>query len=119
MKFILSIILVALLSAAAEYFLPWWSIAVVCFLVSLFVKQTGRRAFLMGFLGVGIFWLVAAMMHDVPNEHILSARMATLFHLPNYALFILVTVIIGGLVGGLAAWTGALLRPKAARSPLY
>lgn len=112
MRFFLLIILVALLSAVAEYFLPWWSAAVVCFLVSLFVKQKGGRAFLMGFLGMGIFWLAAALLHDAANEHILSAKMAALFHLPDYGLFIIVTVLIGGLVGGMAAWAGNPKPPR-------
>jgi len=112
MRFIFSVILIVLLSAVAEYFLPWWSCAVVCFLVALFVQQGGGRAFLMGFCGVGILWLIAALIHDIPNEHILSTRMAALFHLPNYSLFIVVTVFVGGLVGGLSAWAGALMGAK-------
>jgi ABC-type antimicrobial peptide transport system permease subunit len=112
MKFLLSVILIAVFSAVAEYFLPWWTIAVVCFLVALFLRQSAGKSFLIGFCGVGVFWLAAAMLHDVANEHILSARMAALFHLPNYGLFILVTVFVGGLIGGLSACTAALLRPK-------
>jgi hypothetical protein len=102
MRFLYSILIVAVLSAVAEYFLPWWSMAVVCFLVAIFMKWSGRKSFLMGFCGVGMLWLILALLRDV-----------ALFHLPNYGLFILVTVIIGGLVGGLAAWAGALLSPKA------
>ncbi len=112
MRFLFSVLIIALLSAGAEFLLPWWSCAVVCFLVALFARQSGGRAFLIGFLGVGIFWLVAALLHDVANEHILSTRMAALFKLPNYWLFILVTVFIGGLVGGMAAWVGATLKPN-------
>ena len=112
MRFLFLVLIIALLSAGAEFILPWWSCAVVCFLVAMFAKQIGGWAFLMGFLGVGSFWLVAALLHDVANEHILSTRMAALFKLPNYWLFILVTVFIGGLVGGLAAWVGATLKPK-------
>ena len=113
MRFFLLVLLVAILSAGATYLLPWWSIAVVCFVVSLLVRQGRGRAFLMGFAGAGLAWLVEAMMHDLANEHILSTRMAVLFHLPNFALFVAVTVLLGGLVGGLAALTGGMLRPKA------
>ncbi len=112
MRFFLSVIMVAILSAGAEYFLTWWSIAVVCFLVALFVKQSAGSAFLMGFSGIAIFWLTDILLHDMANQHILSTRMANLFHLPNYGLFILVCVFIGALVGGLAACTGALLKPR-------
>ena len=112
MRFLLSVILIILLSALAEYFLPWWSVAVVAFLVSAFIAQKPGKAFLAGFSGIAIFWLLACLVKDMANDHILSTRMAALFHLPNYGLFIVVTVFIGGLVGGLAAWSGALLRPK-------
>ena len=113
MKFLLSVILIALLSAGAELFLPWWSVAVVSFLVAVFMRPGSGRAFMAGFMGVSVFWLVAAIMRDAANEHILSGKMAVLFHLPNYAVFIAVTVLIGGLVGGLGAWAGAVIRPKA------
>ncbi len=113
MKFLLSVILIALLAMGAEHFLPWWSVAVVSFLVSVLISQKPGRAFLSGFCGIGIFWLITALRHDVANDHILSTRMAALFHLPNYGLFIGVTVLIGGLVGGLSAWAGALMRSRA------
>lgn len=110
MKQGIAIILIAVLGAVAEYFLPWWSVAVIAFLVSWLIGLKPGKAFLAGFLGIAIFWLIAALCHDIPNDHILSRRMATLFHLPGYGLFIIVTVFIGGLVGGIAAWAGALCR---------
>lgn len=112
MKFFLSVILIAFFSAIAGYlmFMPWWAIGVASFLVTLIRGDKPGRAFLAGFLGVALFWLTVALVHDIPNEHILSSRMAALFHLPDHWLFMLVTVIVGGLVGGLAAWAAALLR---------
>jgi len=112
MRFLLSIILIALLSAVAEHFFPWWTIGVVSFVVSASISQKPGKAFLMGFYGIALFWLVAAMLHDIANDHILSTRMAALFHLPGYWLFIAVTILIGGLVGGLSALAGALMRPQ-------
>ena len=112
MRFLLSVILIALLSAAAEYYCPWWMVAIAAFVVSAFIRQKPGAAFLAGFSGIGLFWLTACVIHDCANGHILSTRMAALFHLPNYSLFIAVTVLVGGLVGGLSAWAGALVRPK-------
>jgi hypothetical protein len=112
MKFFLGVILIAVLSAVAEYFLPWWSMAVVCFVVSLLMGLKGGKSFLMGFSCVALCWLTFALIHDIPNEHILSTRMAKVFGLPNYGLFILVTVVVGGLIGGLASWAGALLKMR-------
>lgn len=109
MKFILNVILIALLSALATRYLPWWMIAVVSFVVSFIIHPGSGKAFLSGFLGLALCWTVLIMPVDMANEHILSARMAKLFQLPNYTLFILVNVVIGGLAGGLAAWSGAAL----------
>jgi hypothetical protein len=111
MRFLIAVILITILSALAEYFLPWWSMAIVSFLVSLFAGFRPGRSFLLGFVGVGLCWLVTALMHDMANQHILSTRMAALFHLPNYLLFIVVTVFLGGLIGGLSACAGALFSP--------
>jgi hypothetical protein len=110
MKFLIAIILIALCSAVTEYFLPWWVIAPISFLVVLAIRLKPRKAFMAGFWGIGLFWLIAALMKDIRNEHILSARMAALFHLPGYVLFIAVTVIVGGLVGGLSAWAASFFR---------
>jgi hypothetical protein len=112
MKVIAGIISIAILSAAAELFLPWWMIAVVPFIVGIVMHSNGKKSFLAGFLGIAIFWLIAALMKDLPNEHILSTRMASVFGLPNYGLFMLVVVLVGGLIGGLSAWAGGLLREE-------
>ncbi len=110
MRFILFIILVILLTAIGEQFLPWWMIAVVPFGISLFMNMKGGTSFLAGFIGIASFWFVAVLMKDIPNDHILSGRMAVLFHLSDYGLLIFVVALLGGIVGGLSAWSGALLR---------
>lgn len=112
MKFLVTVILIALLCFAAEWLLPWWSIAVVTFVISHFAGHRPGRSFWSGFSSVGLCWLIAALWRDIPNNHILSTRMAALFHLPDYMLFIVVTVFVGALIGGLSAWAGALLAAK-------
>jgi len=109
MKFLFSILTVALLCFVAEYFMPWWAIAVVSFLVSLFAKYEPGKGFLMGFCGVGLCWLGIAAAKNGANEHILASRMAELFHLPGQVFFLAVTVILGALIGGLFAWSGSLI----------
>ncbi|HRO43431.1 MAG TPA: hypothetical protein PL009_11400 [Flavipsychrobacter sp.] len=110
MRLLLAIILIALLSFVAEYFLPWWSLAVVCFSVAAFFRFNNGKAFLAGFLGIFLLWFVAAFIKDYANEHILSSRMAQLFHLPNSIIFLFIGALIGAIVGGLAGWSGAAVR---------
>ena len=112
MRFIINIFITGLLAALATWYLPWWMIAVVAFTVALLLPQKNAKAFWSGFLGIFLLWIFVSSLRDMSNEHILSTRMARLFHLPAYGLFLLVGAAVGGLVGGLAAWAGAALRGK-------
>ncbi|MBC7554109.1 MAG: hypothetical protein H7257_09025 [Taibaiella sp.] len=112
MKFILLVILTALISAATELVFPWWMIALVPFALGAAVNLNGGASFLAGFLGIAIFWCLATLAKDIPNEHILSQRMAILFNLSNYNLLIFVVSFVGGLVGGISAWAGSLVRKQ-------
>ena len=118
MRLLLTILLIAIAAAVAEWFFPWWTAAVVAGAVVYVAKLSAGKAFGAGFCGIALLWLAFALYRDIPNHHILSIRMAQLFHLPGYSLFIAVTVFIGGIVGGIGAWSGAqlrkLLRPAAA-----
>lgn len=110
MKVVAGILSIAILAAAAEYFLPWWVIAIVPLPVTLAINKGRGASFLTGFAGIALCWLVIMLYRDIPNEHILSARMAGLFKLPGYSAFIAVVTIVGGLIGGLSGLAGGLLR---------
>lgn len=110
MRIIISILLIAIFALLAEYYFAWWSIAIVCFFVTMILGLQPGASFRSGFLGIALLWLTISLLKDIPNHHILSQKLAQVFHLPNYALFILVTIIIGGLVGGLSGWSGSLVR---------
>ena len=111
MKFLISVVAISFLSYWLGFFLPWWIPAAVAFLVTFFLPQKSGVSFLSGFAGVGLYWLVYALITDVSNGHILSGRMAALFGLPGSISFIAVTVLVGALIGGLSAWGAALVRP--------
>lgn len=110
MRLIFTTLMILIFAAICEQFCPWWIIAIVAFIFGFMTDLKRGHAFVAGFLGIGIFWLVTALWHDMPNQHILSQKMALLFHLPNYGLFILITVLAGSLVGGLSALSGIMLR---------
>jgi len=110
MRLLLAIILIAILAGAATYVLPWWMIAVVAFAVTCIMGLRAGKGFLAGFLGIAILWLAVALYADVRNEHLLSTKMAKVFSLPNGALFLTVTVVLGAIIGGLAGLSGALVR---------
>ncbi|MEO6070297.1 MAG: hypothetical protein ABIN57_10395 [Chitinophagaceae bacterium] len=113
MKLLLSILLTAALCFVAGLYLPWWSIAIIAFLVSLLLIQNIGTGFLSGFLGVFLLWSVLAFYIDVKNESLLSHKIAQVLPLGGSSvLLVLVTAFVGGLVGGFAAMAGSSLRPK-------
>jgi len=109
MRLFISILLIALVSFIVTSFLPWWMIAIVCFVVTFFFRFNASKAFLAGFAGVFLLWLVVALLKDIANDLILSSRMAQLFSLSSSFPFLVVGAVIGGIVGGLAAWSGSVV----------
>ncbi|WP_132055408.1 hypothetical protein [Pseudocnuella soli] len=111
MRFLLSTVLIALLAYVAGMFFPWWCLAIVAFGVALLVPQKGWGSFGAGFLGIFILWAAVAVWIDTRNNSLLSQKVAQLFSLGNSTvLLVLVTALIGALVGGFAALTGGKLR---------
>lgn len=109
MRIVQSILIIALLSAIAQMLLPWWSVAIVAFGTTAILSTEPAKGFLAGMGGTGLWWLLAILWRDVPNHQILSVRMAELFHLPGTIWFIVVSVLVGALTGGLAGAAGALM----------
>ncbi len=113
MKFIIALLLTAILAYFGGIYFPWWTIAVAAFLVPLLIVQPPFRSFLTGFLAVFLLWAYLAWQADNANEGILSERISPLIPGPDNALFlILITGFLGGLLGGLGALTGSLIRRK-------
>lgn len=103
-------LIILVLSFICSYFLPWWFAAVIAFAAALFVGKKPGKAFLSGFLAVFAAWVILALFKSIPNDNILATRVAHLMQLPNWILLLIVTGIIGGLVGGMAALSGTLVR---------
>ena len=114
MKILVAILLTALIAWVAGIWLPWWSIAIVALLVAIIIPQRAGRAFLSGFLGIFILWCLLALWIDIKNQGILASKIAAVLPLGGSAiLLILVTGIIGGLVGAFGAMSGSYLRASA------
>jgi hypothetical protein len=110
-KFFVSILLIALLSFICGLFLPWWTIAVAAFLVSALIPQQPLASFFTGFLALLLLWGGLALSIDVANDSILSTRVAGILHLQDSsAALLVVTGVIGALVGGGGSLTAAYLR---------
>jgi hypothetical protein len=110
MRFILQLVLIGGLSYISEMFFPWWTIVICAFFIGLFVSTSGLNAFLSGFLGLGLLWMVYAWIIDLQTDSILSTKIAALFTLTQPAILIVLTGFIAAVVGGLGSLTGNFLR---------
>jgi hypothetical protein len=104
-------LIILILSFASGYFLPWWVVAIAAFLAAFFIGKTPAQSFWSGFSAVFIVWTVLALFKSIPNDHILASRVVQLFPLPhNWIWLLLITALIGGIVGGMSALSGVLLK---------
>jgi hypothetical protein len=113
MKFILSIVLVALVTYAIGIYgnLPWWSFVVTNLIIAIALPIKPIQSFLAGALGVGALWASLAFGIDMANNHILSSKVAQILPLGgSYIALIIVTAFVGALLGGLASLTGSFVR---------
>ncbi|MDN3581228.1 hypothetical protein [Mucilaginibacter flavus] len=103
-------LIILILSFASGFFLPWWVVAIAAFLAAVFVGKTAGQAFVSGFGSVFIVWVVLALFKSIPNDHILAKKIAVLFQLPSWWLILIITGLVGGLVGGFSALSGLLVK---------
>ena len=101
---IYAIITIMLLGLLVHQFTPWWSIVIVSAIVGGIFNDHAGKSFVFGFLGVFFLWGIASFQIDSGNGSILSARMGEIFG----ANMIMVTALLGGLLGGMGALTGTL-----------
>lgn len=108
MKFVTHTLLILVFALLLQLFLPWWTMAIAAFTISFMMYEKGLSSFIAGFLGVGLLWLALVIYIDFSTASILTEKLNRLLPLNS----ILLTFLIGGLVGGFASLTGALLRAK-------
>jgi hypothetical protein len=108
MKFLIQIIATIIVCFLLQTFLPWWTLAIGALSVSFIAGNKAGVSFVAGFVGVGILWFGMAFYIDQTTHSILTEKVNKLLPLNSFFL----TTLIGGLVGGFAAMTGALIKKQ-------
>jgi hypothetical protein len=107
MKLIVSILLTALLAFAAGLQLPWFAIAIAAFIVAFAIPQSAGKAWWGGFLGISLIWTLLCVINLYNGGTLMAKQIASVLPLKgNLFLLVLLTTVIGGLIGGLSALTG-------------
>ena len=100
----------ALLSFTLCLYLPWWSIGPACFVVALIMRMRVGIAFLAGFVSLFILWFGMSWWISTNNQDILAHRISMLIlKKDSPESLMLLTALIGAIVGGLGALSGGLL----------
>ncbi len=106
MNFIKQLLITALVCFLLQNFLPWWTMALGAAVIAFWLGNKSLVSFGAGFLAIALLWLGMAFFIDSTTGSILSSKVNRLLPLNSFLL----TAIIGGLVGGLSALTGALMK---------
>ncbi|MFY8003844.1 MAG: hypothetical protein ACOVNR_03345 [Chitinophagaceae bacterium] len=113
MKFITAFLITALLAFVIGLFtsLPWYLFALTSFLVAMAIPQKPGKAFFTAFLALFLLWVVLALLKDIPNQHILSVKVAQILPLKgSFVALLILTGFVGGLIAGFAALAGSYVR---------
>jgi len=111
MKFIVVLLLTALLGFTAPLYFTWWSFAITSFIVALFIHQKPLMAFIAGFLSMFALWGILAILIDNANEHLFSHKIAEVLPLSGSSvMLIFITAFIAGIISGFSSLSGSLAR---------
>lgn len=90
--------------------LPWWSVVPLAAVAGFFISPSVAGAFLAGFAGGALLWYGSAMWYNILNAGLFAAQIGEVFAgLKNWQL-LTITATVGGLLSGMGAMTGCLLR---------
>lgn len=107
----IELILIVIVSLLAQLVLPWWSLAILAFIICFWRSPSGGRAFLSGFAGIALVWLIYATIIHTRTDGVFTGRMSELLFKTNTSVLpLLVTALVGGLVGGLAGLSGYFVK---------
>lgn len=119
MNIIVKIILIIFISFLLSLIpiTPWFTPFIICFLIEFFTAKKTNTAFVSGFLSVFAFWLLYMVFYLSISNVGLPTKVAQIFsestgHQISLPILITISVLLGGLLGGLSSLSGYLLSPK-------
>lgn len=88
----------------------WYAFILLLIFFSFLFSSKTTKAFLLGFGSVFCAWTILMLFKDFQNDSLLSTRITHLFKLPSKWLLILITALIGAILGALSTWLGKNLK---------
>jgi hypothetical protein len=108
MRLYLQVPAIILFGYLFELFLPWYSVAFVAFVFGYILNSESN--FVGGFLGVALLWAIKILLITNSASVDLADKVAQIMDpIKEKWILIVVTLVLGGLVGGFACMTGGSL----------
>jgi hypothetical protein len=114
MNIIAKIVLTMVLAYILELFFPWYSIAIAAFIAGYTLRT--RLSFLAGFIAIFLLWTLKALIIDLTSASDLATRVAQIFPVQHKVFLYLLMGTLGGLIGGFACMTGAIIQSENRKS---
>jgi hypothetical protein len=109
MRFIFQVTFLAFLSYCIELWLPSWTIVVCAAIISILIRTSATASFFGGFVAISLLWMAKATVIDVYTHSIISTKIIALLGLQRPITLILLTGLVGGLLGGFGSLIGQKL----------
>lgn len=91
-------------------FLPWWGSVIPVFFLAAWMLNDSLPGFFIAFTACGLAWLLQAGYIHFANDGILTTRIADMMGTGSPLVILFITFLIGGVLGGVSAMTGILLK---------
>ena len=107
-------LIILVVSAIAQCFLPWWVIAPISFSIAALKSETALGAYASAALAISSLWVGYATYLNMSTDGIMLQKIGGLFsenlkflkNMPITPTFIIIMTLIGSQVAGLSAIAG-------------
>ena len=90
---------------------PWWLPALAAIVAGYLMKDLSAfGSFAFGFLGLFLLWVIWSQYSSSMNDGLLATRIGALLNGVNAVALVVITGVLGGLLGGLGAISGKFTR---------
>ncbi|MBD8490107.1 hypothetical protein IFO69_15225 [Echinicola sp. CAU 1574] len=110
MKFLLWMLLFALITLLASPFLTYWVMMLIWAILGIILGGDGVKAFFSAAMGVGIVWLGKSFWVTWSTASPLPEMMGEIMGINHQGALMLITALMGALIGGFSALTGNRFR---------
>jgi hypothetical protein len=113
----MNLIIILIISAIAQYFLPWWVIAPISFVFCAWKSDSPKAAYIAAAGAIALLWTAYLVYLNISTGGVLTDKVAKIFtagsaleKLPAIGFLGAVTMLIGSQVAGLSGLAGHYFR---------